>query len=106
MDSLENHALRISLDREDALHPKNILALGAEKFGEPFVELRSVAVAITFHADARNFVVVMVVMVLVFLLQKMRVDLHRVVQVKTADLENFANLDLRVGGAVNPWPWH
>jgi hypothetical protein len=79
MDSLENHAFRISLNRKDALHPKNVLALGAEKFGEPFVEPRSVAVTITFHADAGNFVVVMVVMAPVFFLQEVRVDLDGVV---------------------------
>ena len=78
-DSLENHAFRISLYRKDTLHPKNVLALGAEKFGEPFVELRSIAVTITFNSDAGNFVVVTVVMVLVFFLQEVRIDFHGVV---------------------------
>jgi len=102
MDSLENHTFRISLYGKDALHPKNVLALGAQKFREPFVEFLPVAMAIAFDTDARNLVVVMVVMVLVLFLQKVRVDFHCVIKVKAADIENFGKLDLCIGSAVNP----
>lgn len=101
VDSLENHASRISLDGKNALHAKNVLALGAKEFGKPFVEFLSVAVAIAFDADAGDSVVMMMAMILVFFFEEVRVDFHRVIEVKAADIEHFGKFDPRVGGAVN-----
>ena len=101
MDSLENHAFRISLDGKDALHAKNVLSLGAKEFAKPFVEFLSVAVAIAFDADAGDSVVMMMAMMLVLFFEEVRVDFHRVIEVKTSDIEHFGKFDPRVGGAVN-----
>lgn len=103
MNSLENHPLRISLHGKDAFHSKDVLASGAEKLREPFVELLSVAEAIVHDADAGDFIVMMmVVMMLVLFFEEVCVDFHRVIEVESTDIEHFGEFDLRVGGAMNP----
>jgi hypothetical protein len=71
---LGNHAFRISLDGEDALHAKNVLSLGAKEPRKPFVEFLCIAVPGAFDADASDSVVMMMVMMLVLFLEGVRVD--------------------------------
>ena len=89
MHALENHTLRISLYGKDSFHPKDVLALGAQKLGKPAIELLCIAMTIALDTDACNLIVMMVVMVLVFFFQKVRIDLHRMVKVKAANIEDL-----------------
>ena len=102
MNSLENHSFRISFHGKDAFHSKDVLAFGAEKLREPSIEFLSVAVSIALDADAGDFIVMMMVVMLVLLLEEVRVDFHRVIEVESTDVEHFGEIDLRVGGAMNP----
>jgi len=67
-------------------------------------------VANAFDADASDSVIMMMVMMmmmmmmmmmLVLFFEEVRVDFHRVIEVKTSDIEHFGKFDPRVGGAVN-----
>ena len=89
MHALENYTLRISLYGKDSFHSKDVLALGAQKLGKPAIELLCIATAIALDADACNLIVMMMVMVLVFFFQEVRIDLHSMVKIKAADIEDL-----------------
>jgi len=87
--ALENYTLRISLYGKDPFHSKDVLALGAQEIGKPGIELLCIAMTIAFDADACDLIVVMMVMVLVFFLQEVRIDLHRMVKIEAANIEDL-----------------
>jgi hypothetical protein len=56
--------------------------------------------AAAFEAYTGDLVVVMMVMVLVFLFEEMRVDLHGVIKIKSSNIKNRWEVNLRVDGPM------
>ena len=91
MDPLKNNPVRPALDREDAFHAENIDALFAHSRAQPLVKFFPVTIAICLDSHAGHIIVMVVVMVARF--QKMRVHLHRVVEVESADIHHLFDFD-------------
>mmetsp|Transcript_10819 Transcript_10819/g.23317 ORF Transcript_10819/g.23317 Transcript_10819/m.23317 type:complete len:334 (+) Transcript_10819:3-1004(+) len=96
VDALEDELLVAAFHRQDALGAEDVRATFHQELGDPLIEPHLVALTGAFDANRAHRLVVLVVL---FVLQKLRVCLKHTVQREALNADDLIQVNLRILGA-------